>query len=59
MKFLPLLLGQCANLHNMVKLILNRLKQDKTGKIMFIAKHDEITRLGITIYPDDGIFKNA
>ena len=43
MKFLPLLLRHCANLYNIVKLSLNKLEQDQTGKIMLvIAKYDEI-----------------
>ena len=43
MKFLSLLLRHCANLYNVVKLSLNKLEQDQTGKIMLvIAKYYEI-----------------
>ena len=42
MTFLPLRLRHCANLHNMVKLSLNRLEQDQTKIMLVIAKHDEI-----------------
>ena len=41
----------------MVKLSLNRLEQDQTGKIMLvIAKHDEITRSNRNNQEKSGIF---
>ena len=42
MKFLPLLLIHCANLHNMVKLSLKQFRAGSNRNNPDIAQHDEI-----------------